>query len=312
MIANISITCFAASYLVALGLEVSRIFFRSGVRGAVMLGFAAAGLFAHSAFLLHRWISGGLAPLSSEYDWCLVAAWVLALVYLYLTYYHPRSPIGLFTLPLVLGLVLAAQFAASETPFPKAQGTRWLGMAHGVCLLLGTVAVIVGFVSGLMYLLHAYRLKHKLPQRRGLELPNLEWLERVNGRAIFVSVGMLLCGFLAGVALSNLRYKQVYWSDPVVWTSSLLVAWMAAAAVFNAVYKPSRLGRKIAYLTIASFVFLVFTLTALLLDTAHGVPAATNAGGAAVSGAWRPVDGPAPIAYFSSRRTSQGKTGGGL
>lgn len=312
MIAKITITCFAASYLVALGLEVSRIFFRSGVRGAVMLGFAAAGLFAHSAYLLHRWMDKSLAPLSSEYDWCLVAAWVLALVYLYLTYYHPRSPIGMFTLPLVLALVLAAEFAASKTSFLDDQGTRWLGIAHGVCLLFGTVAVIVGFISGLMYLLHAYRLKHKLPQRRGFELPSLEWLERINGRAIFFSVGMLLCGFLTGVALSNLRYGSVSWSDPVVWTSSLLVAWMAAAAMFNAVYRPSRLGRKIAYLTIASFVFLVFTITALLLDTAHGVPADTKANGETADGDAQRLDAPAVEAAFASRRPSLGKTGGGL
>ena len=42
-IENISITCFLASYAVALALEVSRLFFRSGVRGALMVGFSTAG-----------------------------------------------------------------------------------------------------------------------------------------------------------------------------------------------------------------------------------------------------------------------------
>ena len=53
-IEKISITCFLASYLVALALEISRLFFRSGVRGAVMLGFGIAGLIAHTLFLGHR------------------------------------------------------------------------------------------------------------------------------------------------------------------------------------------------------------------------------------------------------------------
>ena len=54
MLSGVSTICFAASYAVALALEISRLLFRSGVRGAVMLGFAAAGLVAHTAFLYYR------------------------------------------------------------------------------------------------------------------------------------------------------------------------------------------------------------------------------------------------------------------
>ena len=53
-LSGISIVCFAASYAVALGCEASRLLFRSGVRGMVMVGFAAAGLIAHTLFLLWR------------------------------------------------------------------------------------------------------------------------------------------------------------------------------------------------------------------------------------------------------------------
>ena len=45
-VSGISVTCFAASYAVAWALEASRLFFRSGVRGVVMIGFAVAGLLA--------------------------------------------------------------------------------------------------------------------------------------------------------------------------------------------------------------------------------------------------------------------------
>ena len=61
------------------------------------------------------------------------------------------------------------------------------------------------------------------------------------------------------------------WSDPVVWTSAMMLVWLLAAALFNAVYKPARKGRKVAYLTVVSFVFLIISLSALLLiDTQHG------------------------------------------
>ncbi len=47
--------------------------------------------------------------------------------------------------------------------------------------------------------------------------------------------------------------------------------WLATAAIFNVVYRPSRRGRKVAYLTVVSFGFLVVTLAIfLLVDTEHG------------------------------------------
>src|SRR4030042_325751 len=105
MLSGVSILCFAASYCVALVLEISRLLFRSGVRGAVMLAFAGAGLVAHSAYLYYRAVNTAGSPLSSEHDWYLVAAWVLVVVYLYLVYYHPQNAFGVFLLPLVLGLI---------------------------------------------------------------------------------------------------------------------------------------------------------------------------------------------------------------
>ena len=49
-ISRISVVCFAASYGVALICEVSRLWFRSGVRGITMIGFVTAGLIAHSLY----------------------------------------------------------------------------------------------------------------------------------------------------------------------------------------------------------------------------------------------------------------------
>ncbi|MDZ7618941.1 MAG: hypothetical protein U1E05_18195, partial [Patescibacteria group bacterium] len=94
MLAGVQIICFTASYAAALALEASRMVFRSGVRGAIMLGFAGAGLVAHTAFLYHRAVKMPGSPLSSEQDWCLVAAWLLVVVYLYLVWYHPRHGFG--------------------------------------------------------------------------------------------------------------------------------------------------------------------------------------------------------------------------
>ncbi len=44
MLSRVSIICFAASYAIVLAMEVSRLLFRSGIRGAIMLAWAVAGL----------------------------------------------------------------------------------------------------------------------------------------------------------------------------------------------------------------------------------------------------------------------------
>src|SRR5687767_5407849 len=104
MLAGINIVCFSASYLVALGLEVTRLFFRLPVRLLVILGFMAAGLFAHTVYLWMRatQVTGGGNPLSSWYDWYLVAAWILAATYVGFVFARPQTNIGLFLLPVVL------------------------------------------------------------------------------------------------------------------------------------------------------------------------------------------------------------------
>jgi hypothetical protein len=272
-IANITVTCFLASYAVALGLEISRLFFRSGVRGALMLAFGAAGLLAHTLYLAHRATIEASTPLASEFDFYLVAAWILAALYLYLTVYHPHNPIGLFLLPLVILFVAGAALFADPRPFPRDRATQSWGLVHGVCLLLGTVAVTLGFVTGCMYLLQAHRLKKKLSPGTGLRLPSLEWSQKMNSRTIALSVLLLLGGFLSGIVLNLNRRTHgdaVPWSDPVVISSSLLVGWMIVAWLFSILYKPAQVGRKIAYLTVASFVFLLIALVSVLLPTKHG------------------------------------------
>lgn len=271
MISHISITCFAASYALAWLLELSRLLFRSGVRGALLVGFAVAGFVAQTLYLGYRAAQSSSLPLSSSFDWYLLAAWLLVAFYLYVTWYHPRTPLGLFLWPLVLGLIAAATWFADRQPIAPEPASQVWGMIHGIFLLLGTVTVMVGFVAGLMYLVQAGRLKRKHVPSGGLQLPSLEWLEHVNSRVLFISALLVGVGFVAGIILNMIGGRtQLPWTDPVVWSSGLMLAWLVAAVLFNVFYKPARHGRKVAYLTIASFLFLVVSLGMLLVNTQHG------------------------------------------
>ena len=277
MLSRIGILCFAASYSVAFSLEITRLFFRSGIRGAIMLGFAGAGLFAHTVYLYYRAASATGSPLSSSRDWCLVAAWILAATYLYLTAYHPKKAFGLFILPLVLALIGVGTYLANPEPFPRGPASKVWGMIHGLSILLAAVAVLVGFAAGLMYLGQAYRLKQKLPPRRGLRLPSLEWLRHANLRSTGIAVLMLAAGIVSGIILNLINYQpendRLPWTDPVVLSTLGMFAWLVMCVFVGRFYKPAREGHRVAFLTLLSFLFLVFALAVVLLsNTQHGGP----------------------------------------
>ena len=219
MLSGVSTICFAASYAVALALEISRLLFRSGVRGPSCWASPPPDWWPIRRSSTTAPSMRGRPPLSSERDWYLVAAWVLVVVYLYLALFHPKVPFGLFLLPLALGLIAAATFLANAEPLAREPASKIWGAIHGISIVLAAVSVLVGFVAGLMYLGQVRHLKHKRPPAGGLRLPSLEWLQRANGRAIVVSVLMLGLGVLSGMILNliNIRNEadRLPWNDPV-------------------------------------------------------------------------------------------------
>jgi ABC-type uncharacterized transport system permease subunit len=274
MLAGISTICFAACYAIALALEVLGLKSRAAWRRAALLGTTAAGVVAHTLYLGYRGAQSGALPASTAAEWLQLAAWVLAAIYLAALFYLPRTPTGLVLLPIVLVLAIGSHWASTEPLAPEKTFEAW-GMFHGIVLLLGTVAVCVGFLAGLMYLVQSYALKHVHSLANGLRLPSLEWLERVNSRTLGLSAVLIALGFISGVAMSLVVHRNesayVLWTDPVVLSLAAMLLWLIVAEVFRLVYPAARRGRKVAYLTLASFVFLIIAIASLmLLDNVHG------------------------------------------
>jgi hypothetical protein len=101
-----------------------------------------------------------------------------------------------------------------------------------------------------------------------------------------LSAVLIALGFASGLLMiiASHRGERAYtlWTDPVVLSLAVMLLWLIVAEVFRLVYPAARRGRKVAYLTLASFVFLVIALASLtLLDTVHStdesaVPAGTQ------------------------------------
>jgi hypothetical protein len=285
-LSQVHFSCFALSYLVAFGCDALRLV-RQGVpvlRWSVLL-FTAAGLVAHTAWLLVRGQADGLPPIvRSGQDWLLVLAWLGAVLSLVLQVTHPSLPNGLFLLTPVLGLIAASMFA-SESPTANLETEvmrRW-GMLHATTLLIGVACVCLGTISALLYLLHFRRIRSHSPSLTWVKLPSLEQLSAINRWTITASVPMLTMGMITGFVLISTRQsasaRSVAWTDPtilatmLVWTVMVVVlSWMLLAK--------RQTGKALAQLTFLSGCFLVITvLSPMLLDQQSGANTFHRQGG---------------------------------
>jgi len=265
---RVTVFCFAASYAVALALELWRLYRPRPVFTVAAVAFGAAGLLAQTIYLAVQ-----RPPLAWQFGYLLLIAWVLVVFYIGGTMHRDRVPFGVFVLPLVLVLVglggLGSFFDRPPPDVPLFRAEGWLSfqLAHAVLLLLAAVGLCVGFVASLMYLLQAHRLKVKAPPTRGLRLLSLERLETMNRRAVAAAFPLLTIGLVIGAALMFHGNLQG-WDDLRIWAA--VVLWLAFALLVLLRYGAHLRGRPVAVLTIMTFVLLLTCLT-LSHPTAQGV-----------------------------------------
>lgn len=280
VIDRLSVLCFAGTYGLALAAELARFVVRGPVRWYAAAGLTALAWLVQTIYLANLAVKRPMAPVATEFGSMMLLSWIVAMIGLYLMLRSPRPmAVGMFVLPLVLGLVIGAGWFA-----PRDSG--WLdwgdkvafwGAVHGIFLLGGAVFTCVAFFAGLMYLAQMRRLKRKRPSRTGLALPSLEQSERINRGAITVAFPLLTFGLLIGVILSLAARGGVSPSHVIRWTDpkvlSALGMWAVFAVLLHARFRPEWRGRSMMVLTIVAFGFLVFAwvgVEALRLPTAHG------------------------------------------
>ncbi len=271
---QISITCFFTSYLVALLLELTRLFGQFRFRMPAVLTMMGLGLFTHVSYLFLRAIDlpveDGRGLLSSWAEWSLLLALGLAICFFIAYIRRSDTIISFFFLPLILLTIGLGIWVGGWERFSRTETANAWRSIHGVAMMVGTGAVLVGFLAGVMYLVQSWRLKHKRAGSRVFRLPTLETLDRANRRTLLISTAAVAIGVVAGAIMNLNQNEQFNWTDSGILLSLVLFLWLLAATAIEYLYTPASRGRKAFYMTLASLGFLVLALVGIILSS-HGV-----------------------------------------
>ncbi len=208
-------------------------------------------------------------------DWYFGVAWGLTAVCLAWMAFRPAFPFAALFLPLVLILLGVGFFLADPVPFERGAASKVWGVVHGVSLMGATLCILVAIVAGSVYLWQVRRVKKGIVGFTRIRPPSLEWLQKANAHAVLAAIGCLSLGILSGIVLNAIAGESgdsaLPWNDPVVVSTFAMFAWLSGTVLLGCVYRPLREGRKVAYFTFLSFVFLVLALALMLSGwTQHG------------------------------------------
>jgi ABC-type uncharacterized transport system permease subunit len=245
---KISTFCFAASYGSALLLEAILLFRIAPVLRWMGMAFGIAGLIAHTVFLAYHNL-----PVPTTTTAPLILSWILAIFYVYGTLHHRRVAWGVFVLPVVLCLVILARSFPEGDPRPAEtkvlQAWVWI---HIILFVLAGAGLAVGAVASLMYLIQAWKIKHKQLPSEGIRLLSLERLEAMIRHGINWSFVPLTGGIVIGFFL--LLNSELSWFAPKVLVSAIL--WVVFLVVLYLRYGLHMRGRKFAIWTMVAFALL--------------------------------------------------------
>ncbi|VTS07426.1 cytochrome c biogenesis protein CcsA [Tuwongella immobilis] len=257
--------CFAASYSVALLLEVAQLIRPAGVSRWLVRIFSGAGLFAHTFYLIWN-LPSPASPSGSM----LLLSWVLAVFQLYGMLNHRRVAWSVFVLPVVLALIVLSELLLRYGPSdPVLQGVallsgeRFWGGLHGVMVMFAAVGITVAGVASVMYLIQAERLRRKQNPIAGLRLLSLERLESMNRHAVVWAFPLLTVGLLIGmIRMVTLDSHIADWAAlKVLSTSALWLTFLLLLVLRFRVHLPGR--------RLAAWTLLAFGLMLLALASSH-------------------------------------------
>ena len=203
--------------------------------------------------------------------------WVLALSYIYLEVTTDERAMGVFILPILVGLQMIPVLNPGVEKADPLLDSPWFWV-HIASLLFAYASFALAAMLGLTYVLQFKEIKKKQLGYFYTRLPSLQVLDTMNQRAsalgwVFLTMGLIVGAIWAGQASSyagsDPRVQAMQLQDPKIFVA--LVCWAVYSFEVFAARRIGWGGRRTAYLSAIGFtiVLLNFIPISYFLTSSH-------------------------------------------
>jgi ABC-type transport system involved in cytochrome c biogenesis permease subunit len=245
-------------------------------------GRAATTLLVFAA-LAHTFLIGMLTmevrhlPIANPSLAISTFVWLLALSYLYLELTSDERAMGVFILPMIVGLQVIPVVSPGVENADPVLDSPWFWV-HVASLLFAYASFALAGVVGLTYLLQFKEIKKKHLGYFYTRLPSLQTLDAMNGRVVAMGWLLLTIGVVVGlvwaaqaraVSPDHANLQAMSLDDPKVFIA--LLTWAVYSFAVLARRALGWTGRRAAWLSTTGFliVLLNFVPVSYFMTTSH-------------------------------------------
>ena len=216
-------------------------------------------------------------PFASRSHAISTFVWLLALSYIYLELTTDERAMGVFILPIAVGLQMIPAFSPGIENADPVLDSPWFWV-HLLSLMFSYATFALAGMLGLTYMLQFKEIKKKHLGYFYARLPSLHVLDAMNSRAVIVGWLFLTIGVVVGVvwtaqaralAPGNSNLQAMSLNDP-----KILIALLTWAVYAFEVFARSTMGwtgRRAAWLSAVGFVIVLlnFLPVSYFVTTSH-------------------------------------------
>ena len=235
------------------------------------------GVLAHTFVVGMQTMEVQHVPIANPSRAVSTFVWLMTLSYLYLELTTDERAMGVFILPVIVGLQLIPVLSPGiEKPDPVLN-SPWFWV-HVSSLLFAYATFGLAGILGLTYVLQFKEIKKKHLGYFYTRLPSLQILDRMNSRATATGWACLTLGLIVGVVWTmearrltpgNSNLQAMSLNDPKIFFA--VVTWVVYSFAVAARKMMGWNGRRAAWLSALGFVIVLLTFLPLsyFVETSH-------------------------------------------
>lgn len=253
-------------YLVAAFYAVIVFATRATTTDRSLIGVISAGFMAHTGSFVAAWLAVGHFPIVNPKAVSSFIAWAIVAYFLMIRWRYRARALPTLVIPLVfvftlVSLLLPAPSQPISTTLAGAIDattlTRIIFPIHVSLLIFSYAAFVITTVGGVMYLLQEHELKAKSFGAAFYRLPALNTCDEIGYRSLTLGFVLLTLGMVTGIIWNNQRDGKLWHNDPKEVLA--LVTWVVYLFMIHYRLAAGWRGRRIALLSIAGFLIVLFT-----------------------------------------------------